>query len=141
MISRLVQNSLTAKFLIPVSLFVLLVMTAAAFGARHFFFEDELGDAVDVAQLRAEAIAEDLEATDALYLTRVSTAMELLWSEAEGLGTPSIAGETTLQNTTVPDLRLGDSEQTGSYELVDNTTALAGGTATLFARQGDTMFG
>ena len=139
MIPRILQNSLTAKFLVPVSLFVLLLMTAAAFGARYFFFEDEIDDAVEIAQIRVQNIAADLEAMDALYLTRVSTSMELLWSEAEALGTPAIAGETTLQNTTVPDLRLGENAQTGTYELVDHITALAGGTATLFARDGDTF--
>ncbi|MBK1722867.1 methyl-accepting chemotaxis protein [Thiocystis violacea] len=78
-----------------------------------------------------------LAVTDAIMKERVQASMALLTQGVEALGTASLGESVTVGERQVPDLLLGGQPQANRFELVDRVTAIAGGTATLFVRQGD----
>lgn len=86
---------------------------------------------------QTERVTETLAAVNALSSQTVHGSMEVLRSEGQRVGEPSLASDVELNGQRVPDLRLGKLSQTGHFELVDRVRGLMGGTATLFARRGD----
>ncbi len=73
------------------------------------------------------------EAQDA----RVKTAMELLQSMAGKLGAPKVEGTDTVAAKQVPAIYFGSTKMNNSFDLVDAVVKQAGGTATIFVKNGD----
>jgi Cache 3/Cache 2 fusion domain len=67
----------------------------------------------------------------------VQSAMSLLKSKAAALGTPTIKGEDTAAGKTVPALYFGKTKLNNNFALVDEIQHEKGGTATIFAKNGD----
>lgn len=78
-----------------------------------------------------------LQTVDSLSSQSVRSAMKVLLQEGERLGVPDANQPTALEGQSVPDLRLGQSSQTGNFALVDRLKQLTGCTATLFVKKGD----
>lgn len=76
---------------------------------------------------------------DNLISQQVKSAMSLLKRDAAVIGTPRQGEIVTVNGVEVADLLLGDVEQANNFTLVDKTTDIAGGTATLFSRSGDSF--
>lgn len=86
---------------------------------------------------QVEAMLIVLQTVDILSSQSVRSAMSVLLQEGERIGVPEINRTTTLDGQPIPDLRLGQSSQTGSVALVDTLKRLTGCTATLFVKKGD----
>jgi Cache 3/Cache 2 fusion domain len=68
---------------------------------------------------------------------KVKTAMELLRSMADKLGPPKIEGMDTVAGKQVPTIYFGSTKMNNNFSLVDDVVKQAGGTATIFVKNGD----
>ena len=68
---------------------------------------------------------------------KVKTAMELLRSMADKLGPPKIEGMDTVAGKQVPAIYFGSTKMNNDFSLVDDVVKQAGGTATIFVKNGD----
>ena len=69
---------------------------------------------------------------------KVKTAMELLRSMADKLGPPKIEGLVyTVAGKQVPAIYFGSTKMNNNFSLVDEVAKQAGGTATIFVKNGD----
>jgi Cache 3/Cache 2 fusion domain len=68
---------------------------------------------------------------------KVKTAMEILRSKAEKLGPPKIEGMDAVAGKLVPAIFFGSTKQNNDFALVDDVVKEAGGTATIFVKNGD----
>lgn len=69
--------------------------------------------------------------------TKVKAAMELLQSLAGELGPPKIEGTDTVDQKEVPAIYFGSTKMNNNFDLVDQVTKKAQGTATIFVKNGD----
>jgi hypothetical protein len=67
----------------------------------------------------------------------VQAAMQLLKSKAATMGAPIVNGEEAVAGKNVPALHFGATKMNNNSVLVDEVQKEAGGTATLFVRNGD----
>ncbi|HKK71709.1 MAG TPA: Cache 3/Cache 2 fusion domain-containing protein [Candidatus Krumholzibacteria bacterium] len=84
-----------------------------------------------------EGIVRQLELADHMYLEQVESGMRLLRHRAHELGEPRRDGMIPVAGVPADGLYFGDAVVNEEFSLVDATTDLVGGTATLFARTGD----
>jgi len=92
--------------------------------------------AAQAASQSSETI-ERIASIDQLSGAQVESAMRILEDLGQLKGVPSLKGVTDLNGKTVPDLHLGAESQVSNFAMVDHVKALAGGTATLFAWDGN----
>ncbi|MET4180693.1 hypothetical protein ABIB94_002793 [Bradyrhizobium sp. JR7.2] len=67
----------------------------------------------------------------------VQTAMQLLKSKAATLGVASINGKEEVAGNSLPSLTFGSTKMNNNFTLVDQVQKEAGGTATIFVKNGD----
>jgi hypothetical protein len=67
---------------------------------------------------------------------KVKTAMELLRSMADKLGPPKIEGIDIVAGKQVPAIYFGSTKMSNNFSLVDDVVKQAGGTATIFVKNG-----
>src|SRR3954469_9903385 len=67
----------------------------------------------------------------------VRAAMQLVKSKAASLGAPVLKGEEAVAGKTVPALHFGATKMNNNFVLVDEVQKEAGGTATIFVKNGD----
>ena len=68
---------------------------------------------------------------------KVKTAMELLRSMTDKLGPPKIEGMDTVAGKQLPAIYFGATKMNNNFSLVDDVVKQAGGTATIFVKNGD----
>src|SRR5271157_4859536 len=68
---------------------------------------------------------------------KVKTAMDVLKSMAEKLGPSKIEGTDTVAGKQVPAIYFGSTKMNNNFDLVDEVVKQAGGTATIFVKNGD----
>lgn len=78
-----------------------------------------------------------LSVTDSLVHKKVEAAIKLLMERGAALGEASLGDPMRVGTRRVPNLFLGEQGQANNYALVDGVTEIAGGTATLFVRDGN----
>lgn len=133
----MLKRSLLAKFGLALSLIILiatLLIVAGLVSVESKTIEADAGQEISDQLGAAHRL---LTVTDELMAARVDTAMALLRQRAAALGEASLGGTVSFLGQRVPDLRIGESSVVGDYSLVDEVTAIAGGTATLFVRRGE----
>src|SRR5712675_1189082 len=67
----------------------------------------------------------------------VQAAMQLLKSKATTLGAPIVNGDEAVAGKIVPAIHFGTTKMNNNFVLVDEVQKEAGGTATLFVKNGD----
>jgi len=130
-------HSLRVRLLLPVLALVLVSVVAltvvlALIQARHI-----REDANQFVERRTQALQGLFAVTRSVMLDRTHDAMRLLRSEGRRLGAASLGGRVTVGGRASNDLVLGGVSQANNFALVDGVTAIAQGTATLFARDGE----
>jgi hypothetical protein len=68
---------------------------------------------------------------------KVATAMDLLKSMTAKLGPPKVEGSDPVATKSVPAIYFGTSKMNNDFNIVDDVVKQAGGTATIFVRDGD----
>ncbi|MCS4194229.1 methyl-accepting chemotaxis protein [Salinibacter ruber] len=130
---------IAAKFMIPIILVVGLGVVAAGVVVSMRIGDDVRQAAQEKAQSSMARFTERMQAINRLRLQMVRSGIRALKDEAQQLGTPALRGRTSLEGKAVPNLQFGRVSQVGRYQLPDQVTEQLGGTATLFARDGDTF--
>jgi len=78
-----------------------------------------------------------LQVTDSIMAERVQGSMRLLQTKASALGEPRQGDMVQVGEQTVANIQLGEASLANDYTLVDDVTAILGGTATVFSRRGN----
>ena len=129
-------RSVTAKFMIPALLLIVVAGGIAGWIGADTVRENLEQRADDEMESAFKVATESLELTNATMMKRVQAGMRSLMQKGREVGTPRLRGTTTVGSRSVPGLYLGREAQTKQYDLVDATTDLQGGTATLFVKSG-----
>lgn len=125
--------STISRFLLP----LLLLFIVAPFILVKQQTSQQLDRIEAGASEQAKTLVRLLNITDELVGEQVSSAMRLLKERGAALGGATINGTIKIGGKVVPNLLLGNAQQTNRYELVDEVTNIVGGTATLFVKSGD----
>lgn len=129
--------SVQRKFMLTLTGLVLLAMLGSIV-VISFSKYSEIESRVnsDKERLNRE-ITNILTVTDSLLGQQVQSSMKLLRQRIAALGPVSQGDTLSFGSQQVPDLLLGTEGQANKYQLVDELTAIMGGTATIFSRSGD----
>lgn len=133
----MLPNSLQAKFVVPVSILVLLTtltMVATIAFSRITGIEQA---AQNEMHEKLSGVDRVLAVTDAIVMERVKASMALLIERGTRRGAARPGKLVDLNGKSAPDLLLGEAGQANQFDLVDALTASQGGTATLFSKSGD----
>lgn len=129
--------TLQKKFFLTLTC-LLLVFVVAAVVLSSVTQRDKVSS---LAQAEASGSQEEvvrlLGLTNSIMSERVKNSMQLLIQRGTELGEAELAGSISVGAASAPQLLLGGVEQANNFDLVDGVTAIMGGTATLFSRQGD----
>lgn len=124
------------------ALFKKILLPLAAFGlltgllSFAYIFNHHLNNIETKANEETQKLTNLLITARTLVSEHVLSSMALLKQYASVEGVPNIHGVTNMQGTEVPNLRFGESEQTGRTILVDSVTRIGSGTATIFVKRG-----
>lgn len=118
--------------------FLLVVVCCSVFGIfTWLYFSLRIQkDAQREANEKSAEVLARIASIDELAGQRVADAMRLLQRESSLAGASSLKGESRLGSANVPELSLGGRSVVGNFEIVDRVRAIAGGTATIFAWNG-----
>lgn len=129
--------SLQFKFrLVLVLLFFILALVASCLVALTESREIK-SEVMSTIESKQEFSLKLLSATNSIMLDRVHASMKLLMHRANILGTAVVGNKVSVSGKSTNDLILGEYPQGNNFDLVDSVTHIMGGTATIFARDGD----
>ncbi|QQP97467.1 Cache 3/Cache 2 fusion domain-containing protein [Lysobacter enzymogenes] len=130
-------HSLRVRLLLPVLALVLVSVVVLTVALAMNQASHVRSDAAQSIERRTQALQSLFSVTRSVMLDRTHDAMRLLRSEGRRLGAASLGGRVTVGGRAANDLVLGGVSQANNFALVDGVTAIAQGTATLFARDGE----
>jgi methyl-accepting chemotaxis protein len=128
--------SITKKFMVALAAIVFggLILTSIT------FYIIESRAVREQASAESERISKEslrlLGVIDAIMAERVKSSMALLRDYGAQLGSPIQGEKIRVNDRDVPELLFGDTPIGNQFELVDKVTAVMGGTATIFSRDG-----
>jgi methyl-accepting chemotaxis protein len=128
--------SIRKLFIVSIStvLFAIALIASVfiAFNTKNVITADVLDSRVDL----TEEVSGMLSITDDVMSKRVENSLSLLVERGSDLGTAYVQGQEPVAGESTPALFLGDTLVNNNFDLVDGVTAVMGGTATLFVRDG-----
>ena len=127
------KTSTFKQLFIPIALLIAFLATAFAYVEAN----REMQSVYENAAKQAQTQVRMLTLTESLVGDKVNTAMRLLRDRAQLLGNPNINGSVRYGEESLPNLVLGNVAQINNFSLVDGVTAIAGGSATLFVKNGE----
>ncbi|MDO8990415.1 MAG: methyl-accepting chemotaxis protein [Sideroxyarcus sp.] len=133
----IMRNSLQARFVLPVSAFVVLIVLGGALIFSGIENRRVAGEVGTETQQQVQQVLRILGVTDALVMEQTRSAMRLLMERGNALGPAALGQTVRVRDKNVPELTLGGRGQANRYELVDGVVRVAGGTATLFVKSGE----
>ena len=129
--------SIQRKFLAAISI-VIAVFALVIAGITVFTTASSVDEQVaKQKQQVADRLLNILTVTDSLIQERVKSSMTLLKQRGLDIGMPSQGDNVMVKTTSARQLYLGNQPQANDFTLVDNLTAVMGGTATLFSKTGE----
>ncbi len=128
------RNNLQARFIVPISVFVVLVVLGGALAFSSVENSRISTEVADLAQQKRQEVVQILSVSNALLLDQTHASMRLLSERSANLGMASTGPAVTVKDKQVPDLLFGAKGQANNYALVDGVVTVAGGTATIFSR-------
>lgn len=124
--------ALFKKILLPLAAFGLCI----GFISFAFIFNQHLNKIEADAREETQKLSNLLITARTLVSEHVLSSMALLKQYASVEGSPNIEGVTDMLGTEVPNLKFGETAQTGRTILVDSVTRIGSGTATIFVKRG-----
>ena len=131
------QRSLRVRLLLPVLALVLIAVIASTFVLATTEASRIRDDADASISRQTTALQSLLAVTRSIMLDQVKSSMRLLRAESDRLGNPSVGSVVDVSGHQVNDLQFGSTRQANHFDLVDQVTQIAGGTATIFSRAGN----
>jgi diguanylate cyclase (GGDEF)-like protein/PAS domain S-box-containing protein len=123
------------RFLLP----VLVLLAVAPFVLTGQQASQQLDNIHAGANEQVQTLVRLLGVTEELVSEQANSAMRLLKQRSHELGKVQIDGLIQLGATALPNLKMGETEITGYFALVDGVSDLFGGTATMFVRSRDSF--
>ncbi|MDI1361579.1 EAL domain-containing protein [Methylotenera sp.] len=120
------------RFILP----VLILLAAAPFVLITQQTSQQLDSIQADAHEQAKTLVRLIDVTDELVSDKADLSMRLLKEQSQIMGEPSIDGQVNSQGKVVPNLMFGSTSVTNLFKLVDDLSSLAGGTATIFVKDG-----
>jgi len=131
------RSSLAARLVISTLLVVSITCVVCAVGALYIATKWISDEAAHQAVEQSSQAISHIATIDQLTRGQVETGMHILEELSRVKGAPSVNGEAVVNGKSVPNLRLGAESQVLNFTMVDQVKQLAGGTATLFAWDGN----
>lgn len=129
--------SIAKKFMLALGLILLLGILVAIIAVYQY----QSSVVSNQAKAESDRISREalrlLTVTDAIMSERVKSSMALLKEYGSALGEPQLGPRITVNERQALDLLLGETAIANQFELVDRVTQIMGGTATIFARDGE----
>ncbi len=129
--------SIAKKFMYALGAILLLAMLFAV--VFVYRYQSEL--AQDRALSESDTITREairlLTLTDSMMMERVKSSMRLLREYGAELGEPQLGERVVVNDRETNNLLMGETPIANQFDLVDRTTNIMGGTATIFARDGE----
>jgi methyl-accepting chemotaxis protein len=132
-----IQKSILRQLIVPTSLVVIGAVVISAWMISLLIKTQIHENTTDLVDATNQQVVSTLTSTNSLMREKVDIAMRILKNEGGKVGVPGVAGMAEVGGTAVPNLRLGGASQVNVFSLVDRAKGLAGGTATLFVKQGE----
>jgi methyl-accepting chemotaxis protein len=126
------KRKLSLKFLIPTIIIMISGMILTSWVVSNTVHDFYLESAENTITEKMNELNEKLTLIDALVLEEVKIGMASIKNEATKTGIPNIDGTIEFEGRTIPNLKLGKSEVTNNFTVVDKVKEIAGGTATIF---------
>jgi len=133
---KYLQTRVIAKFILPVSVLVLIIIFVAGFFIAGNLQTQITQSAENETKAVKNSIIQNLEITNSIMLDKVKTAMQYLVKNGQAAGQPSVGGQVQVGKYSVPELKLGGKSQIKDYEIVDKIKSVMNSTATIFVKSG-----
>lgn len=130
------KKSISNQIMIPLSVLIILTITAVSYILKIRFESDLLNTANIKVNSEIQNVEDQLQTTNNLMLEQVKTAVQVLREKSLLQGTPATSESFVVKDKTVPGLYFGSQLMNDNYSLVDNVVNITGGTATLFVKSG-----
>lgn len=130
------KSSLLSKFLIPTISLIIGVVIIGMFLLSAYLDSNISENAIKEKESSIKSVIDNLKTTDALIMEQVNIGVRLLQQETNALGNPSLGNYTTIADRRAPNLLFGETPMANNFRLVDRIKDIAGGTATIFVRDG-----
>ena len=128
--------SVSSKFMTSITLVIVATVVCATIGVYLNQSKRVANRADYESALSAKEAWGLLDTTNTLVGEQVTASMKLLKLRSAQVGSPQLAGRVLVKNRQTRDLYLGDQAVANDFSIVDGVTDIMGGTATIFARDG-----
>lgn len=128
--------SINKKFILWLTVLVIALTCVATLSFVWFEAKVVRAEASRSATDKSVQSMQMMSVIDAIMAERVKNSMNVLLKRGLAVGVPSRGEPTQVAGRDVPQLLLGEAEQSNNYQLVDTLTQDMGGTATLFVFDG-----
>ncbi len=128
--------SVSSKFMTSITLVIVATVACATIGVYLNQSKRVANRADYESALSAKEAWGLLDTTNTLVGEQVTASMKLLKLRSAQVGSPQLAGRVLVKNRQTRDLYLGDQAVANDFSIVDGVTDIMGGTATIFARDG-----
>ena len=133
------RTKISAKFLLPVSISILVIILIAGFFITNYLQGLIVDSAKNEASAVTNSIKQNLDITNSLMKERITVAMNYLIKKGKLQGAPALGKDVSIGGETVPDLLLGGKGITNNYSIVDEVKDAMQSTATIFVKKGDSF--
>lgn len=128
--------SINKKFILWLTVLVIALTCIATLSFVWFEAKEVRAEASASATDKSVQSVRMMSVIDSIMAERVKNSMNVLLKRGLAVGAPSRGEPTQVAGRDVPQLLLGEAEQSNRYQLVDTLTQDMGGTATLFVFDG-----
>lgn len=133
---KLLQEKVILKFLVPISIAIVVLMFIAGFFLTGYVENLILNKAKSEANSVLNSIENNLEITNSIMHDRVLSAMNYFIAIGKANGNAELGNNAVIGKETVLNLVLGKKEQANSVEIVDKVKSVMQSTATIFVKRG-----
>lgn len=130
------RKSIQNQIMFPLTALILVSIAGLSYLLKEKFIDDLISSADYKVEAEIKDIDNQLETVNSLLLEQVKTAVKILQDKSTNLGSPKIEGTFQIKGQTVPGLYFGSDLMNENYSIVDKVKKIAGGTATLFVKNG-----
>lgn len=134
------KNSVAFKILLPASIAILVIFSLAGFIVTNLVLKNMENQVLDKNNQITEQISSILDTETRNLTDKAKISCSLLKNYTLGAGSPTIGAATKVADKTIPDLLFGSRTIANNYEIVDKVVSFAGGTATIFVKNGDDFY-
>jgi len=132
--------SFKTKIIGSVVIPTIVLITSGAVALAFNVYQDQQKAAVDKVQSDLDSVQRLLQDSARLIATKTAVAMNVMEEISAATGPAKAADPIEIvPGKIAPNIAFGEEKQAGNFRIVDKVTNLAGGTATIFSKSGDSF--